>query len=252
MTFTSPFTAVTGAVITAAGWNTSGRDNLNHLRALLPDPGSSGIPLVSASTTTAAFGQLNTAGIADNAITEAKLDVIDSPADGEFLTYDSGTGRMEWTAPASVSGVPTGLIAYFATSVALAAATGWAAYSAADGRFIVSAGTVFSTTWTTDTNYGSAWSHLHHMQSHVHNLGGHIHGASALGVGGSISNNVDTEDGGSGADNVAADGHGHGHSLDVTGTTDGNSDNSGAPNNNNTETVSWTIPSRALIAAQKS
>lgn len=33
MAFTPPFTAVTGAVFTAAQWNTSGRDNLNALNA---------------------------------------------------------------------------------------------------------------------------------------------------------------------------------------------------------------------------
>lgn len=55
MTWTSPFTAVTGAVITAAGWNTSGRDNLNHLRALLPDPGAANRLLTASSTSAAAF-----------------------------------------------------------------------------------------------------------------------------------------------------------------------------------------------------
>lgn len=55
MTWTSPFTAVTGAVITAAGWNTSGRDNLLHLRALLADPAAANYWLQSSSASGAAF-----------------------------------------------------------------------------------------------------------------------------------------------------------------------------------------------------
>jgi hypothetical protein len=35
MTFTAPFTAVPGDIITAAGWNTSARDNINHLWTLI-------------------------------------------------------------------------------------------------------------------------------------------------------------------------------------------------------------------------
>lgn len=55
MTWTSPFSATVGGTITAAGHNTSIRDNLNHLRALLPDAGAANYWLQSSATTTAAF-----------------------------------------------------------------------------------------------------------------------------------------------------------------------------------------------------
>lgn len=68
MTFTSPFTAVTGAIITAAGWNTSGRDNINHLRGIIPDPGSSAGVLKRATDTTGTWGQVAAAEIANGAV----------------------------------------------------------------------------------------------------------------------------------------------------------------------------------------
>lgn len=34
--------------------------------------------------------------IAANAVTEPKLDVLDAPSNNDILTYDSGTGRLEW------------------------------------------------------------------------------------------------------------------------------------------------------------
>ena len=48
-------------------------------------------------------GPIVTADIADNAVTEAKLDALDAPADGEVLAYDSATGRLEWVPQSSTS-----------------------------------------------------------------------------------------------------------------------------------------------------
>lgn len=44
-----------------------------------------------AAMNTVAAGQIDA-----NAVTEAKLDVIDSPADGEVLSFQTASGRMEW------------------------------------------------------------------------------------------------------------------------------------------------------------
>lgn len=253
MTWTSPFTAVTGAVITSAGHNTSVRDNLNHLRALLPDPGSSGLPLVASSTSSAAFGQLGAAGIASDAVTtakildanvtsaklaadavttakildanvtaaklaaesvtEAKLDALDSPADNEVLTYDSGTGRLEWQALSALgNSVQSGSGMFVPTAAQIPA--GYTRYTNLDGRIPVGAGTTFSTTFTENTNYGSAWSFT-------------PLGSVVIVVGGPDQ----TEEGGSGADQVAADGHSHGISSQTfTGSS-----------------TTWTIPSRAVV-----
>lgn len=46
-------------------------------------------------------GQVAAADVADNAVTEPKLDVLDSPADGERIAYNSGSGRLEWVPPGS-------------------------------------------------------------------------------------------------------------------------------------------------------
>lgn len=95
-------------------------------------------------------------------------------------------------------------------------------------------------------------SHTHSLNGHQHGMAGHQHSAAALGVGGSIGGPVGTGTyGGTGA--VAADGsHTHGHSLDVNGTTDGNSGNTD-PNSsnsgaNNTETAAPTAPNTSTAA----
>jgi len=329
ITFTTPFTAVTGAVITASGHNTSVRDNLLHLRALLPDAGGSGLPLVSSSTTSAAFAQLGNAGLAtdsvsttqvvdhcltavklhandapandevftydsatgfaewqtvaqlttttplaaaslasdsvttakilnanvttakiadsnvttakiadanvtnakmatdsvsttqvvDHCITVAKLDAIDAPADDEVFTYDSGTGRAEWQAiSALANSVPSGLIAAFATVAAIA--SGWARYTAADGRMLVGAGTTFSTTYIENTDYGSAWSHT-------------PLGSIVVAIG-APSGTEQMESGST--DTVTSKSHTHAISSQTfTGSA-----------------TTWVIPSRAVVWAQKS
>ena len=73
MAFTSPFTAVTGAVITANGWNTSARDNIIHFRGLLPDPGAANLALISSGATAAAWGLIQSANIADGACIATKI-----------------------------------------------------------------------------------------------------------------------------------------------------------------------------------
>ena len=58
---------------------------------------------VSGSGVKVADGGVDTAQIASEAVTEAKLDVHNSPTDGDVLTYD-GTNGLEWEAPASGGG----------------------------------------------------------------------------------------------------------------------------------------------------
>lgn len=55
MTWTTPFTATTNAVISSSSHNQGVRDNLLHLRALLPDPGAATYLLQASSTSGAAF-----------------------------------------------------------------------------------------------------------------------------------------------------------------------------------------------------
>ena len=89
MTYTTPFTAVTGAVITASGHNASVRDNILHLRSLLPDASGSGLTLVSTSATAAAFSTAATvpAGLI------AAFETAAAIASG-WARYSSADGRM--------------------------------------------------------------------------------------------------------------------------------------------------------------
>jgi len=361
MTWTSPFTAVTGAVITAAGWNASARDNLNHLRALLPDPGATDYLLQASSTSAAAFvskssalaayallagaafsgaitfptgtgisfgqsgtpsqiadaagfgfigskndifriynaalsqimlaisptvvavlGELQaaTAAIAGAATVGGTLSItgtttaaalntsgtITAPniaasgiSQGNTLVSIVATGtapltvssttevanlnasRVAGKIPTATPGaaalpladgsstldswitaaklVPSGLIAAFATAAAIA--SGWARYTALDGRIPVGAGTTFSVTYTEATDYGSAWSHT-------------PLGTIAVTIGApSATHNVDDDAGG---DPHATSDHTHSiASQTFTGSA-----------------TSWVIPSRAVVWAQKS
>lgn len=88
MAYIQPTTKTSGDPTLAADWNTYVKDNFVALRALLPDPGFSNLPLVSVNpgvNGTAAFGQVGTAGITDLAITSAKL----ATGSGAAVTADT-------------------------------------------------------------------------------------------------------------------------------------------------------------------
>lgn len=167
-----------------------------------------------------------------------------TPAAGAIPVAD-GSGKLDsWiTSPAAF---PSGVGAYVATAAAIP--SGWArdnggvAGTVADGRYLVGAGAATgisnAITYTEATNYGSD-------TQHTHTSAGHTHGASALGLGGTSAASTGVEDGGSGADDVSADGHQHNPgSYDVTGATD-----SGTDTNGNT---AWQTPSRAVVWMKKS
>jgi hypothetical protein len=248
VTYTTPFTAVTGATIASADWNTSARDNIIHLRALLPDAASSGQVLVSTATTTAAFGTVAADGLASDAVTtakildanvttaklaaesvtEAKLDALDSPADNEILTYDSATARLEWqAASALITGFPASGILAFATAAAIA--SGFSRYTAADGRFLVGAGTSFSVTYTENTAYGSSWSHQH-AATGLTATGANTGAASTTQA--NLKTVSPQEEAAAGTDHVHPAG-----AITMGG---------------NTANTAWTIPSYAVVWAQKS
>lgn len=90
MTWTTPFTAVTGAVITASGWNASARDNLLHLRALLPDPAAANYWLQSSSVSGAAFVDRATAVLA--ALGYTPVNKAGDSMSGKLTFADNGEG----------------------------------------------------------------------------------------------------------------------------------------------------------------
>lgn len=139
---------------------------------------------------------------------------------------------------AGVVTVPSGLIAAFASAGAIA--SGWVRYTAADGRLLVGAGTLFSVTWTEGTTYGSAWSH-----SHATSWSSHNHSGASLGVTGTTGNNSASGQSAGTGTSRADDPHTHGSgSLDVSGNTD----NAGG---GGTSADTWTIPSLAVVWSQK-
>jgi hypothetical protein len=118
------------------------------------------------------------------------------------------------------AGVPSGLIGAFETAAAIA--TGWARYTAADGRMLVGAGTTFSTTFVEATNYGSAWSFTPSGSVTI-----------VIASHSTTRRNANIAFG-AGSDNVEDD-HSHGiTSQTFTGAS-----------------TTWAIPSRAVVWAQK-
>jgi hypothetical protein len=250
VTYTVPFTAIAGNTITASGWNASGRDNLLALRSLLPDASGLkvGLPLVATGQTSAAFAQITASGlasdavttakildanvtaakIADSAVTEAKLDALDSPADNELLTYDNASGRLEWQAASARLGTsfPTGGIIAFPTNASIA--SGFTRVTAMNGRLAVGAGTVFSVTWTEDTDYGSSWSHNH--------------ASTGLTASGAATDSATTA-----AAQLAFDG-----TEGVSAADDGHTHPAGAITmGGSVANAAWTIPSYAVVWAKK-
>lgn len=92
MTFTSPPTVATGDFYTAAMFNTYTRDNINHLRALLPDA-SVDYPLVGDTATTASFRKIPNAGLLSQKI-EANVAQVATFA-ALFSTSPDKTGFWE-------------------------------------------------------------------------------------------------------------------------------------------------------------
>lgn len=244
MTWTTPFTAIAGLAITASGWNTSGRDNLLHLRALLADPSAANLLLVTTSASAAAFstpsgdavftpGSMtgNAAGsaIGTGAIHANRLVAGTFDAAAVAAAFAAGAIAQEILAVAVQNKlIFAGLIGMVRTASEVPA--GWTTESNLAGRIPVGAGTTFGVTYTEDTAYGTSW-------SHDHTMGGHTHGVSGtLPATGSAANNVE------GDDNdwpTAAQSHTHTFSA----TSAGDSTTSSA--------TSWVVPSRAYVYVRK-
>lgn len=82
-----------------------------------------------------------------------------TPTANAIPIADAGGKLDAWISPSGLAGVPSGLIAAFATAAAIA--SGWTRYTAADGRLLIGAGTSFSVTWTEATSNTGSWSHDH-------------------------------------------------------------------------------------------
>lgn len=240
MTWTTPFTALSGLAITASGWNTSGRDNLSHLRALLADPSAANQLLVSTSAAAAGFSNPNgDAVLARGSITgNGASSAIGTGAINanriKSGTFTAAQVAAKFTAASIVESVLAtavqgklgfaGLIGL--VRVAADVPSGWTIESNLAGRIPVGAGTTHSVTFTEDTAYGSSW-------SHTHTMGGHTHGVSGTtGATGTAPNSPKNGD-----NDWPTSSTGHTHAF--SGTSDGDSSTSSS--------TAWTIPSRAYV-----
>lgn len=77
---------------------------------------------------------------------------------GNGLDADTVDGSHASAFAVAARGVPSGAIVAFETAAELTAAgAAWAAYTAANGRLLIGAGTTFSQTFVEATNYGANW-----------------------------------------------------------------------------------------------
>lgn len=89
-TYTTPVLAVTNAIIASSDANVDKGDIRYFRQFLSANPASSGLPLVSTGTDSAAFGQLGAAGLATDSVTNAKIAAANITAekiqDGQITT----------------------------------------------------------------------------------------------------------------------------------------------------------------------
>lgn len=212
MAFTSPPTAVTGAVIESADINVF-RDNDNWFNALVPAPTGTGQFLRSTSTSAAGF-------VNDGAGSDLDADLLDGQH-GSYYATASGLAALE------TSAFPSGVGAWVRKASEIP--SGFSRESDLDGRIPIGAGTTFTVTFVEETNYGSSWAHDHTM-AHTHTVTGTTQ---------SESDNENTS--GTGGNTVPADNHTH--YLNALPTSGSSAANTGS--------TSWTIPSRAVVWIRK-
>jgi len=141
---------------------------------------------------------------------------------------DDGTG-FSWISLSS--GVTmTGIVA--AVRNAASIPSGWVRESGLDGRMMVFDGTVFSTTWTAENNYGASWSHAHGP--------GNLQGTATTTTGAAQNGGAYDEDETGNIHNTRDAAHDHPVSISMT-LSGGQS-----------ESVAWTIPCRAYVPVYKS
>lgn len=221
-----------------------------------------------------ADAQIVAAHLTDNSVTERTLDVIDTPANNDVLTFDAPSGRMEWQAMAAISAgtaLVGSIMLYGATSMTAANAAGWyrcdgspasrttyatlfgvigTTFGAGDGsttfnlpdlrnRVPVGAGSLY----TLGTAVGAATVDI----SHAHSTPNHAHSGADLTVSGTTG--TPSASGGtvSGTPppSFGTDSHTHGAgSLDVSGNTA--NDGAGSTGGNLSATQSIVQPSLPL------
>lgn len=245
MAWTTPFTAVVGAIAEATNWNTSGRDNLLHLRALLPDPTAASQILRSTSTAAASFANpsgdavlspgtvtgnstasaIGSSGLIPNRLVADSLDATQVAA--AFASSSIPLSVLSTAVQNKLNS--SGLI--FMVRTAAEIPSGWTRETSLNGRFAIGAGVSFGSTFVEATDYGSAWAHLHDLGSHTHAVASFNSSTSSL----TTMVNFITPDQKHGA-------HGD-HRHASTGTL--------SASTSNMSTTAWIPPSRAYVFVRR-
>ena len=102
MVFTAPFTAVPGEIITAAGWNTSARDNINHIWGVIGgNPGTSGLVPHSIGASASAWGKVTDDLLNDQKVSQAPTVVTNAnsiTASGLYVLNAGAAANMPFDA----------------------------------------------------------------------------------------------------------------------------------------------------------
>lgn len=233
MAYTQPPAKTAGDTTLASDWNNYVRSNMIALRNLLPDPVAANYPLVSVTPGTdgtATFAQLGTAGLADGAVTTAKIAVAARGLVGEIVMWagsEGGTIPTGWLLCNGQAVSRTGAYQplYDVIGLSYGVGNGSTTFNVPDLRGRVPLGV--SGSYARGTSGGADalnLSHAHTVPSHTHDLGNHTHSVSLSGTFRS-GNPTDNEAAGTTGGQVAADGHKHDTPVTLSGT-------SGNPSNN--------------------
>lgn len=160
MAFTSPPTAVIGAVVDES-YTDIFSANDNWFNGLLPAPTAANQVPLSTSTSAATWGKVDTAHLIDGQISGTRM--------GTGAVTAAKIPASAVTAAKLHSSVATALIPSGNVGSVRQAAeipSGWSRETRLDGRMPVGAGTAF-VTFSEDTDYGASWGHTHPVTASV-------------------------------------------------------------------------------------
>lgn len=160
MTFTTPPTAVVGAIVDES-YTDIVSDNDNHFNTLLGTPSGVGQVPISISTSQVSWGTLATANIANLALATVAIadqNVTAAKINAAALTLAKLSSALQAYL------VPSADVGWVRTAAEIA--SGWSRETRLDGRMPGGAGTAF-VTFSEDTAYGSSWSHSHAFSASV-------------------------------------------------------------------------------------
>lgn len=149
--------AANGGTIASSHVNVLGSNDV-WFTGLLQSPQQAGQVPISLGTTSGQYGYLSGSHISNSAVGSLQLATL------TIGSNQLGSGIITSALLASTllqQLVTSGICAWFQSAADIA--TAWTRETAVNDRFVVGAGTVFSSTLAENTNYGTVWTHGHTM-----------------------------------------------------------------------------------------